>query len=58
MNKSCPKYPYALSSIDKLVDKSPRYKVLSFMDANFSYNQIPMYEPDIKKDAFMTEQAN
>ncbi|RDX83904.1 hypothetical protein CR513_35131, partial [Mucuna pruriens] len=33
LNKACPKDSYPLSSIDRLVDGSSRYCLLSFMDA-------------------------
>ncbi|RDX76100.1 hypothetical protein CR513_43953, partial [Mucuna pruriens] len=32
LNKVCPKDPYPLSSIDRLVDGASRYGLLSFMD--------------------------
>jgi len=55
LNRACPKDAYPLPNIDKLVDNSFGYKLLSFMDAYSSYNQIPMVEKDKKKTAFMTE---
>lgn len=58
LNKVCPKDSYPLSRIDKLVDNSVRYKLLSFMDAYFSYNRIPIYELDREKTTFMNKQAN
>lgn len=44
--------------MDKLVDNSTRYRILSFMDVYSDYNQIPMYELNWEKTTFMTEQAN
>jgi hypothetical protein len=38
LNKACPKDPFPLSCIEKLVDSSARYKYLSFMDTYFGYN--------------------
>jgi len=49
---------YPLPNIDKLVDISSSYKLLSFMDAYSGYNQIPMAEEDKKKTTFMTESGN
>jgi len=42
LNKACLKDAYMLLNIDKLVDNSSGYKLLSFMDAYSGYNQIPM----------------
>jgi len=58
LNRDCPKDAYPLPKIDKLVDNSSSYKLLSFMDAYSSYNQIPMAEEDKQKTAFMTESRN
>ncbi|MCI20606.1 hypothetical protein A2U01_0041768, partial [Trifolium medium] len=33
LNKACPKDPYPLPSIDRLIDGASGYKTLSFMDA-------------------------
>ncbi|KAK2383691.1 hypothetical protein QL285_071117 [Trifolium repens] len=58
LNWACPKDAYPLPSIDKLVDNSSGFKLLSFMDAYSGYNQIKMAEIDKKKTAFMTETGN
>ncbi|XP_014490794.1 uncharacterized protein LOC106753490 [Vigna radiata var. radiata] len=58
LNKACPKDNYPLPSIDRLVDGASGHTVLSFLDAYFGYNQIPMYAPDRDNTAFITEQAN
>jgi hypothetical protein len=58
LNRVCPKDAYHLPNIDKLVDNSSCYKLLSFMDAYSGYDQIPMTEEDKKKTAFMTESGN
>ena len=42
LNRACPKDAYPLPNIDKLVDNSSDFKLLSSMDAYSSYNQIPM----------------
>jgi hypothetical protein len=58
LNKVCPKDSYPLPNIDKLVDNSAGYKLMSSMDAYSGYNHIPMYGKDKDKIAFMTEGAN
>ncbi|RDX68785.1 Retrovirus-related Pol polyprotein from transposon 17.6, partial [Mucuna pruriens] len=55
LNKACPKDPYPLPSIDRLVDGVSGYALLSFMDAYFGYNQIRMHPQDEEKTAFITE---
>jgi len=46
LNMACPKDAYPLPNIDKLVDNSSSYKLLSFMNSYSGYNQIPMAEED------------
>ncbi|XP_014493154.1 uncharacterized protein LOC106755497 [Vigna radiata var. radiata] len=58
LNKACPKDTYPLPSIDGLVDGVSGYEILSFLDAYSGYNQIPMYQPDREKTAFITERSN
>ncbi|CAJ2646924.1 unnamed protein product [Trifolium pratense] len=58
LNRACPKDSYPLPCIDKLVDNSSGFKLLSFMDAYSGYNQIPMAVADREKIAFMTESGN
>ena len=58
LNRACPKDAYPLPSIDKLVDNSAGFKLLSFMNAYSGYNQIPMAKSDKKYTAFMTESGN
>jgi len=58
LNRVCPKDAYPLSNIDKFVDNSSAYRLLSFMDAYSGYNQIPMVEEDKRKTTFMTESGN
>jgi hypothetical protein len=58
LNRACPKDAYPLPNIDKIVDNTSDYKLLSFMDAYSGYNQIPMAEEDKMKTAFMTESGN
>jgi len=58
LNRACPKDAYTLPNIDKLVDNSFGYKLLSFMDACSGYNQILMAEEDKQKTTFMSESGN
>ena len=55
LNKACPKDSYPLPSIDALVDSASGYKMLSFLDSFFRYNQIKMNPRDKCKTVFMTE---
>lgn len=58
LNLACPKGPTNVLNIDQLVDNSSVYQLISFTDAYFGYNWIPMYEHDRMKTAFMKKQAN
>ncbi|GAU39748.1 hypothetical protein TSUD_219910 [Trifolium subterraneum] len=58
LNRACPKDAYHLPCIDRLVDNSSGFKLLSFLDAYSGYNQIPMVVADRTKTAFMTESGN
>ncbi|GAU45489.1 hypothetical protein TSUD_191080 [Trifolium subterraneum] len=55
LNRACPKDAYPLPCIDRLVDNSSGFKLLSFLDAYSGYNQIPMAVADRTKTGFMTE---
>ena len=57
LNKACPKDSYPLLHIDQLVDSTAGHKLLSFMDAFPSYNQIKMDEADQEKTSFVTNQG-
>ena len=46
LNRACLQNAYPLPNIDKLVENSADFKLLSFMDAYFGYNQIPMAKAD------------
>ncbi|XP_072087342.1 uncharacterized protein [Arachis hypogaea] len=58
LNKACPKDGYPLPNIDRLVDDTSGFPVLSFMDAYSGYNQILMHPDDEEKTAFITDQGN
>ncbi|MCI34012.1 gag-pol polyprotein, partial [Trifolium medium] len=46
LNLACPKDPYPLPSIDRLIDGASGCETLSFMDAYSGYNQIKMNPTD------------
>ncbi|MCI47605.1 gag-pol polyprotein, partial [Trifolium medium] len=58
LNFACPKDPYPLSSIDRLIDGASSCKTLSFMEAYSGYNQIKMNPTDAPMTAFMTNTCN
>lgn len=58
LNRACPKDAYPLSNIYHLVDGAAGHKLLSFLDAYFSYNQIMMDPMDENKMTFITKSAN
>ncbi|RDX71898.1 hypothetical protein CR513_48697, partial [Mucuna pruriens] len=53
LNKACPKDPYLLPNIDRLMDKALGFALLSFMDAYSRYNKIRMHPQDKAKTAFI-----
>ena len=57
LNQACPKDSFPLPKIDQLVDSTAGHKLLTFMDAFSSYNQILMVEGDQEKTAFVTSQG-
>jgi len=58
LNKACPKDSYPLPSIDALVDRASRCRLLSFLNSFSGYNQIMMHPRDECKTAFMTEMSS
>ncbi|PNX87219.1 gag-pol polyprotein [Trifolium pratense] len=58
LNKACPKDPYSLPNIDRLIDGASGCKMLSFMDAYSGYNQIKMNPTDAPHTAFMSNTCN
>ncbi|XP_057528333.1 uncharacterized protein LOC130807126 [Amaranthus tricolor] len=54
LNKACPKDDYPLPKIDHLVDSTTGHGLLSFMDANAGYHQIPLALEDQTHTAFIT----
>lgn len=57
-NKACPKDAFPLPNVDKLVDNSSNFCILSFMDTCSGYNQIPMYPIDQENTVFMIDKGN
>lgn len=49
LNKAYPKDSFSLPKIDKLVDATIGYELLSFINAFSRYNHIKMYEPNEEK---------
>ena len=54
LNKHCPKDPFGLPWIDKVVDSTASYKLLSFLDCYSSYHQISIKEDGQIKMSFIT----
>ena len=57
LNKAYLKDIYPLPRIDQLVELIAGHKLLSFMNAFSSYNQIKMDEADQEKTSFVTSQG-
>ncbi|XP_057542470.1 uncharacterized protein LOC130820933 [Amaranthus tricolor] len=53
LNKTCPKDDYPLPKIDRLVDSTAGHALLSFLDANAGYSQIPLATEDQPHTAFI-----
>ena len=58
LNKACPKDPFPLPQIDRLVDATVGHPRMSFLDAFQGYHQIPLALEDQEKTAFMTPVGN
>ncbi|RVX17599.1 hypothetical protein CK203_003667 [Vitis vinifera] len=54
LNDACPKDSFMLPRIDEIVDVISGHMILSFIDAFSGYHQIPMFQPDGEKTAFVT----
>jgi hypothetical protein len=54
LNKHCPKDPFRLPHIDKVVDSTAGCKLLSFLDCYRGYHQISLREEDQMKTSFIT----
>ena len=58
LNKACPKDPFPMSRIDRLVDSTVGHPRMSFLDAFQDYHQIPLVAEDQEKMAFVTPVGN
>ena len=56
LNKCCPKDPYPLPRIDKLVDIVAWCEVMSLLDCFSGYHQIWLNPDDEEKTSFVTPQ--
>jgi hypothetical protein len=54
LNKHCPKDPFGLPRIDKVVDSMAGCELLSFLDCCSGYHQISLREEDQIKTSFIT----
>ena len=57
LNRACPKDSFPLPMIDQLVDSTADHKLLTFIDAFSSYNQIRMNKEVQEKTTFVTSQG-
>ena len=55
LNKACPKECFLLPKIDRLIDATAEFELLTFMDGFKGYNQIKMDPKDEEKTAFTTK---
>ena len=58
LNKACPKDPFPMPQIDRLVDSTMGHPRMSFLDAFQGYHQIPLAADDQEKTAFVTPIEN
>ena len=54
LNKHCPKDPFGLPRIDKVIDSTAGCELLSFLDYYSGYHQISLKEEDQIKTSFIT----
>jgi hypothetical protein len=54
LNKHCPKDPFGLPHIDKVVDSTSGCELLSFLDCYSGYHQIALNKDDQIKTSFIT----
>ena len=58
LNKACPKDPFPMPRIDRLVDSTVGHPRMSFLDAFQGYHKIPLAVEDQEKTAFVTPVGN
>jgi hypothetical protein len=54
LNKVCPKDPFPLTRIDRVVDSTSGYETLCFLDVYSEYHQITIKESDQLVTSFIT----
>ena len=54
LNKHCPKDPFGLPRIDKVIDSTASCELLCFLDYYSGYHQIALKEEDQIKTSFIT----
>jgi hypothetical protein len=54
LNKACPKHPFPLPRVDRIVDSTLGCEALSFLDAYSGYHQIMTKESDQLVTSFVT----
>jgi hypothetical protein len=54
LNKHCPKDPFGLPRINKVMDSTTSCELLSFLDCYFGYHQIALNKDDQIKTSFIT----
>jgi hypothetical protein len=54
LNKACPKDPFPLPQIDKIMDSTSGCDLLCFLDTYSGFHQIPMSREDKEHTAFIT----
>jgi hypothetical protein len=54
LNKHCPKDPFDLPRIDKVIDSTAGCELLSFLDYYSGYHQIALNKDDQIKTSFIT----
>ena len=58
LNKACPKDPFPMPRIDRLVNATVGHPRMSFLDAFQGYHQISLTAEDQEKTAFVTPVGN
>ncbi|GKU88075.1 hypothetical protein SLEP1_g2380 [Rubroshorea leprosula] len=55
LNEACPKDPYPLPNVEKLVERAAGHERMSFLDASSGYHQVQLVLDDQEKTAFYVE---
>ena len=58
LNRACPKDPFLMPKIDRLVDATYGYPKIRFLDAFQGYHQIALAPEDREKTTFVPSDAN